>query len=120
MFNLSSLTALVALRIICGLFFIPHAVGKFTAKEAAFGFFRAAGFKPAPLFAYTAMTIEIVVAVLLIGGFFVNIAAWVGCIHLLIAAAAVFKVEKKWLWHIGGCEYPFFWALCCAIVGAYY
>jgi hypothetical protein len=22
----------------------------------------------------------------------------------------------KWLWNIGGCEYPLFWAICCAVV----
>lgn len=120
MLNIHAFTALDALRIICGLFLIPHAVGKFTAQDAAFGFFRAAGFKPAPLFAFTAMAIECVLAACLISGFFVRPAAWLACLHLAIAAAAVVKVEKKWLWHIGGCEYPVFWSLCCAIVGYYY
>jgi putative oxidoreductase len=120
MFDLTSVTALGALRVVCGLFFIPHAVGKFTARDAAFGFFRAAGFSPAPLYAYFAMSVEIVLAILLVSGYQVKIAAWVACIHLLVATAAVLKVQKKWLWHIGGCEYPFFWALCCAIVGVYY
>lgn len=113
-----SLTGLVALRIICGFFFIPHTLGKFTAKQAAFGFFEAAGFRPVALFAYTAMFVEAVLAILLILGLYVKPAAWFACVYLLVAAAAVIKVEKKWLWHIGGCEYTVFWALCCAIVAA--
>ena len=45
---------------------------------------------------------------------------WVGiiaCIHLLVAAAAVWKVTGgKWLWNIGGYEYCVFWAICCLVV----
>ncbi len=114
-----SLTPLVALRCICGFFFLPHALGKFTAKEAAFGFFRTAGFKPAELFGYTAMVVEVVLAALLLSGVLLPFSAWAAFIYLIIATAAVIKVERKWLWHIGGCEYPFFWALCCAIVGTF-
>jgi putative oxidoreductase len=116
--NLHLITPFGVLRFICGFFFIPHTVGKFTAKEAAFGFFRAAGFKPVAPFAYTAMSIEIVLTVLLIAGFFVRPAAWVACGYLLVCSAAVFKVQKKWLWHIGGCEFPLFWGICCGIVAA--
>lgn len=108
--------ALVALRIICGFFFIPHAIGKFTARDAAFGFFQAAGFRPAPLFAYVAMALELVLATLLLAGWWVRLSAAVASIYLFIAAAAVIKVERKWLWHVDGCEYPIFWGICCAIV----
>jgi uncharacterized membrane protein YphA (DoxX/SURF4 family) len=109
---------LLVLRLICGFFFLPHVIGKFTAQEASFGFFRAAGFKPAPLWAFSAMGIEIVLAACLLFGFFVQPAAWAACVYLLIAGAAVLKVAKKWLWHIGGCEFPIFWAICCGVVAA--
>jgi putative oxidoreductase len=108
--------ALVVLRTLCGFFFIPHAIGKFTAKNAAFGFFQAAGFRPAPLFAYLAMGLELILAALLLAGLWVRPTAWVAAIYLFIAAGAVIKVERKWLWHINGCEYPIFWGICCAIV----
>jgi hypothetical protein len=45
-------------------------------------------------------------------------AAWAACLYLLVAGAAVLKVAKKWLWHIGGCEFPIFWAICCGVVAA--
>jgi uncharacterized membrane protein YphA (DoxX/SURF4 family) len=115
---MSDIHPLVVLRLICGFFFLPHVIGKFTAQEASFGFFRAAGFKPAPLWAFTAMGIEIVLAACLLSGFFVHAAAWAACVYLLIAGAAVLKVAKKWLWHIGGCEFPIFWAICCGVVAA--
>jgi putative oxidoreductase len=104
------------LRVLCGFCFIPHAIGKFTARDASFAFFSAAGFRPPALFAYLSMTLEVSVGILLVLGVAVKPAALVACVYLLVAAGAVIKVEKKWLWHIGGCEYPVFWAVCCGLV----
>jgi putative oxidoreductase len=117
MYHLGGLTPMIALRFICGLFLIPHAVGKVTARSAAYSFFESAGFKPAARYAYTAMITEVIVAIMLMAGVFVQIAAWIACLYLLIAALAVLRVSGKWLWHLGGCEYPFFFATCAAIVG---
>jgi putative oxidoreductase len=40
-----------------------------------------------------------------------------GAVHLLIAGAAVYRVNKgKWLWNFGGYEYCVFWAACCLAV----
>src|ERR1700727_3056667 len=94
---------LVSLRIICGFFFIPHAIGKFTARSAAFGFFHAAGFRPAPPFAYVALSLELLLPTLLMAGWWVRPAATIAAFYLFIACGAVIKVERKWLWHIGGC-----------------
>jgi putative oxidoreductase len=109
----------VVLRIICGLFFIPHGVGKFTARAASIGFFTAAGFKPPALWAYSAMVIETLLGLMLILGLLTRPAAYLSALYLLIAAIANYKVSRKWLWHIGGSEWPVFWAICCAIVGYY-
>lgn len=109
----------VLLRLICGFFLLPHAMGKFTAREASIGFFTAAGFKPPALWAYFAMTIEVILGVALILGIFTQWAAYASGLYLLVAAAANFKLSRKWLWHIGGSEWPVFWAICCFIVGRY-
>jgi putative oxidoreductase len=34
------------LRIICGLFFIPHMIGKYSEREFTMGFFKNAGLNP--------------------------------------------------------------------------
>ena len=40
-----------------------------------------------------------------------------GAVHLLVAGAAVYRVNKgKWLWNFGGYEYCVFWAACCLAV----
>ncbi len=42
--------------------------------------------------------------------------AAVAFIHLLVAAAATYKVKNCWIWVIGGVEYCVFWAICCLVV----
>ena len=104
------------LRIICGAFFIPHIYAKFVVPEAL-GLFTAAGFKPPKTWMYISCAIEIVLAIALILGVYTTIAGAVGAVHLLVAAAAVWKVTGgKWLWNIGGYEYCLFWAICCVVV----
>jgi putative oxidoreductase len=107
----------VILRIIVGLFIIPHAIGKITARNAVFGFFTAAGFKPVAPFVYATMVAEWILALCLILGIFTQYAAAATCLFMLVATYANHRVCKgKWLWNLGGSEYPFFWALCAGIV----
>jgi len=47
------------LRVLCGAFFIPHVVGKITAREASVAFFKLAGLNPPQFWSYSAMVIEI-------------------------------------------------------------
>jgi len=104
------------LRLICGLFFIPHIYAKFFVPEAL-GFFVAAKFKPPAVWMYTACVIETVLATGLIFGILTMYVGAIAFVYLLVAAAAVWKVTGgKWLWNIGGYEYCVFWAICCLIV----
>ena len=56
------LNGVVVLRLICGLFFIPHIVGKFT-EPATLDFFKAAKFNPPATWMYIAGTIETVLTI---------------------------------------------------------
>jgi uncharacterized membrane protein YphA (DoxX/SURF4 family) len=108
------------LRLICGLFFIPHIYAKFFVP-AALGFFEAAKFKPAKVWMYISCVIETFLTIGIIFVIFPFFAAGLACIHLLVAAGSIVKVTKgKWLWNIGGCEYCVFWAICCLIVAMHY
>jgi putative oxidoreductase len=108
------------LRLICGLFFIPHIYAKFFVPEAL-GFFVAAKFRPPAAWMYTACVIETFLAIGLIFAILPVIAGALGFVHLLVAGGAVWKVTKgKWLWNIGGYEYCLFWAICCLVVAMYY
>ena len=112
-FNL--LNAIVILRLICGLFFVPHLYAKFFVPEAL-GFFVAAGFKPPAFYMYLACAVETVLAIGLIFDIYTPYVAAVAALHLCVAGAAVYKVTKKWLWNIGGFEYCLFWAITCVAV----
>jgi putative oxidoreductase len=104
------------LRIICGAFFIPHIWAKFFVPEAL-GFFVAAKFKPPATWMYIACLIEIVLAIALILAVYPVFAGLIAAIHLTVATIAVYRVTGgKWLWNVGGCEYPLFWAICCVVV----
>src|SRR5665213_212121 len=102
-FNL--LNPIVDLRLICALFFIPHIVGKFT-EPATFGFFVAAKFNPPAAWMDFAGTIETLLTIGLVFDIYTP----------YVAAAATYKVTRKWIWVIGGIEYCVFWMLSCVIL----
>jgi putative oxidoreductase len=103
------------LRIVCGAFFIPHIVGKFTVP-ATLKFFTDVGFRPPAAWMYLAGAIEIVLTIGLVFGLYTRIIGAISVVHLLVAAAAMYKLNRCWLWVIGGIEFCIFWALCCLVV----
>ena len=108
------------LRLICGLFFIPHLYAKFFVPEAL-GLFVAAKFKPPAVWMYIACAVELVLAAGLIFGIYTTYVAAIAFVHLLVAAGAVWKVTGgKWLWNIGGIEYCVFWAIACLVVAMHW
>ncbi len=114
--NFNLLNEFNILRIICGVFFIPHIYAKVFVPEAL-GFFVAAKFKPPATWMYIAGAIETVLAISLILGIYTSYVAWVAAFHLFVAAVAVYRVTGgKWLWNIGGTEYCVFWTICCIVV----
>lgn len=114
--GLSAISGSAILRVICGAFFIPHIVAKFV-EPAALGFFVAAKFRSPAFWMYVAGVVEIILAVCLIFAVHTTYVAALAAFHLLIAAGAIYRVSNgKWLWNIGGNEYPVFWAICCVVV----
>ena len=103
----------VVLRLICGLFFIPHIVAKFT-EPVTLNFFTAAKFNPPATWMYIAGAIETVLTICLVLNIYTPFVAAVAALHLGVAGAATWKVTKKWIWVVGGVEYCVFWALACA------
>ena len=103
------------LRLICALFFIPHIYAKFF-EPAALGFFVGAGFKPPAFWLYVACVVEVVLTICLILAIYLPYVAAITAVHLCVAAAGTYKLTGKWLWNIGGMEYPLFWAIVCAAV----
>lgn len=104
------------LRIACGALFIPHIYAAFFVPEAL-DFFIKAKFRPPVAWLCLAATIELALAVGLIFGIYANFVAIVAAVYLGVVAGALYRVSGgKWLWNIGGCEFPVFWAICCIVI----
>lgn len=105
------------LRVLCGVWFIPHVVGKIQNFEAAAAnTFTKAGFKPARLFVAAAIAMEITAAAGLVFGIQPQLAAALAVLVLGGAAFAVVKINGfNWRWQKQGPEYMIFWAAACVL-----
>lgn len=107
---------LTILRILCGAWFIPHAIGKARNIERACQTFDKAGFRPARLFVLLTLTLEALASIGLIFGIYPRISALLASFVLLGAAYAVVKINGlNWRWQKQGPEYMLFWALACIL-----
>jgi putative oxidoreductase len=105
------------LRLLCGLFLVPHLFVKFRNQDFVKGFMSKAGLNPPVAWLYGAFAVEIVAGIGLIFDIYTAYAAVLAGVFLLVAAWASWKTsEGKWMWNFGGAEYPAFWAICCFVV----
>ena len=105
------------LRIICGAFLLPHLYAKASNLPFAYQLYRDFRLYPPKLWVFSCLAIEIVCSTGLIFGLYTRYAALLAAIFLFGAAWAVWRYSGgKWLWNIGGFEYPLFWAISCVVV----
>jgi putative oxidoreductase len=105
------------LRIVCGLFFIPHLVVKFRNQDFVKDFMTKVGLRPPIAWLYAAFVIETISTVGLVLNLYTAYVALLAGAFLLVAAWASWKIsDGKWIWNFGGGEYPLFWAICCFVV----
>jgi len=110
--------ARTAVRIICGLFFLPHTAAKLRNIERASQFFDKAGLRPARFFVVLTTVLEVVAACGLISGLYPRLGATIAAGILLVAAGAIARVHAlKWRWQHPGVEYMLFWAIICLCAG---
>jgi putative oxidoreductase len=109
-------TALEALRILCGLWFLPHLAGKAMHYGKAAATFEAAGFKPGLFFVGFTIVLEVLACIGLTLGIYPKVAAGLAIIVLLGASYAVVKINGlNWRWQKMGPEFPLFWSLVCVL-----
>jgi putative oxidoreductase len=110
--------ARTVVRIICGLFFLPHTIAKLRDIERAAGFFEKAGLRPPRIFVVLTALLEVTAAFGLISGWYPRIGATIAAGILLTAAAAIGRVHAlRWRWQHPGIEYMLFWAIICLCAG---
>jgi putative oxidoreductase len=105
------------LRIVCGLFFVPHLFVKFRNQDFVKDFMAKVGLNPPVAWLYGAFVVETIATIGLVLNLYTAYVALLACAFLLVAAWASWKIsEGKWIWNFGGGEYPLFWAVCCLVV----
>ena len=105
------------LRILCGVWFIPHVMGKILNFDlAAANTFARAGLRPARFFVGATIVLEIAAGLGLVLNIQPKIAAALAVIVLGGAAYAVVKINGfNWRWQKQGPEYMIFWAATCVL-----
>jgi putative oxidoreductase len=105
------------LRVLCGVWFLPHVFAKIrNRRAAAANTFLKAGFRPPEVFVLLAIAMELLAAFGLIFDVFSKLAATLASLVLLGAAYAVVKINGfNWRWQKQGPEYMIFWTAACAI-----
>jgi putative oxidoreductase len=104
------------LRILCGLWFLPHAVLKIVNRNLAAQTFAKVGLRPGPLFLYATVGMEAVAAIGLVFDIQPRIAAALAIFVLAGASYAVLRMHGwAWRWNKQGPEFMLFWAIACAL-----
>ena len=105
------------LRIICGLFLVPHMVTKAKDLATTYEVYRAWRLYPPKVWVRASTAIEIVGSIGLVFAIYTRYVAALVAVFMLVAAWACWRVSNgKWIWNFGGLEYPLFWSLCCVVV----
>jgi putative oxidoreductase len=115
--GLGLLNPLDVLRAACGLWFIPHLIGKFTGRQSALDFFDKIGFRPPQMWLYAAIAIETVVMLGLVFDVQTRAAALLGASFLVVAAYGLYQfTDGDQPTKLGMTRYPLLWAICCGVI----
>jgi uncharacterized membrane protein YphA (DoxX/SURF4 family) len=105
------------LRLICGLFLLPHLFAKATDLPLTYKIYDDYRLYPVKLWVFACMTVEVICSIGMVFALHTRYVASVEAVFLLVAAWASWRHSAgKWLWQIGGLEYCLFWAICCVVV----
>lgn len=112
------LDARTAVRVVCGMFFLPHTIAKLSKIDRASMLFDKVGFRPPRFFVVLTALMEIFAAFGLVTGLYPRVAAIAATIVLVGAAYAIARTHTlMWRWQHPGIEYMLFWAVICLCVG---
>jgi len=104
------------LRMLCGIWFLPHMIGKLRHVDLAYLTFEKAGFKPGRPFVYLTAAMEGLAMIGLVFNLYPLIAAGFAIMVLAGAGYAVLKINGwNWRWQKMGPEYIVFWAAACVL-----
>jgi putative oxidoreductase len=110
--------ARTAIRVACGLFFLPHTFAKLRNVDRASILFDKVGLRPPRFFVIFTAAMEIVAAFGLVSGLYPRVAALIAATVLVVASYAIARNHGlMWRWQHPGIEYMLFWAIICLCAG---
>jgi putative oxidoreductase len=116
MAEVSALDPVRILRVVCGLWFLPHVIGKLRNVGPASNTFEKAGFRPGRIFVLITAAAEISAATGLAFDIYPKVAALSAVVVLAGASYAVLRINGfNWRWQKQGPEYMVFWIIACAL-----
>ena len=105
-----------ALRILCGVWLLPHAVLKVKNAALAQQTFANVGLRPGSAFLAATVLMEVLAAIRLIFNIYASVAAGLAVFVLMGASYAVLRMHGwNWRWNKSGPEYMVFWSLACIL-----
>jgi len=103
---------LVVVRLMCGLFYVPHVLFKIQGFDGSVAAFAKMGFEPALPWLLLAIATETICAIGLTLNMYVQ---FVGLMSAGVMAFAVYGTFATkgvhWMWNFGGVEYLTFWGV---------
>jgi putative oxidoreductase len=110
--------ARTAVRVVCGLFFLPHTIAKLRDVNRASVLFDKVGLRPPRLLVVFTATMEVIAAFGLVTGLYPRVAALIAATVLVVASYAIARNHGlMWRWQYPGIEYMLFWAIICLCAG---
>lgn len=107
---------LAILRIMSGVWFLPHCIGKLRNIGPASQTFERAGLRPPRTFVIITIALELLAGAGLVLGIHEKLAAVLAAIVLLGASYAVIKINGfNWRWQKQGPEFMIFWSAVCVL-----
>ena len=104
------------LRVLCGLWFLPHCIGKMRNVGPASATFAKAGFHPPGAFVIITIIVELIAGTGLVFNILPQLAAGLAVAVLLGASYAVVRINGwNWRWQKQGPEFMVFWSATCVL-----
>jgi putative oxidoreductase len=102
----------VVVRLMAGLFYIPHIVFKLTGFSASIAAFGKMGFEPALYWLLLAIATETICAIGLTLNVYTRYVALMSAGTMALAVYGTFATKGvHWMWNFGGVEYLVFWGV---------
>ena len=113
---IDAFSPLDVLRVLCGVWFVPHCIGKIRNVGPASQTFAKAGLRPPKAFVLLTIALEIVAGLGLAFNVYPRAAAALAVAVLAGASYAVLRINGfNWRWQKQGPEYMLFWATACVL-----